>query len=90
MEQDMTEHNDWVGDVLGAQPAPAMPAEVQARIEQALTAEAQRRRNGELAAEIKQGYDEVAARSALGSFGANAPSHFDKVGLGLSEQSAKI
>ncbi|CAI9403834.1 MULTISPECIES: hypothetical protein [Aestuariimicrobium] len=81
----MSTNADWVGEVLGAEPTPAMPDEVQARIVAALRDEVAHRNAGELAAEAKQAFDEVDRRSSLGSFSPNPPSHYDKPGLGMRE-----
>lgn len=54
-------------------PAPAMPAEVAARMQQAIAVEARRRERGEHTAE-QQAAEAARAKANIGSFGENLPS----------------
>ena len=84
----MNATSDWVSEVLREEPDPTIPPDVTARITDALRAEVEHRAAGDLAADAKQAFDEVERRSSLGSFGTNAPAHYDRSGLGMRETTA--
>ncbi|MEL4356452.1 MULTISPECIES: hypothetical protein [unclassified Luteococcus] len=75
----------WVADLLRCEPAPSMPPEVQARLEQVLADEQRLREAGELPdrteAEELLRLEECTNR---GSFGPNAPASYSPDGLGLT------
>lgn len=79
----MSENADWVSAVLGSQPDPVLPEAVATRIEAALAEEVTRRSDGVAADENCRAVNELHQRSSQGSFGTNAPSHFDRPGLGI-------
>ncbi|MGD8214087.1 hypothetical protein [Aestuariimicrobium sp. Y1814] len=78
------ENHDWVSDMLSAEVDVAMPEWVSERIETALAAEVARRATTDAADEAKRSYLEMQTRSALGTFGGNAPAHYDPSGVGIS------
>ncbi len=72
---------DWVTGLLAAQPSPAAPDDVVGRVLGALAEEQSLR---EAAGRAKtDSLGELLRRSDNGTFGANAPAHYTKKGLGL-------
>lgn len=75
----------WVATLLRAEPTPAMPPEVQARLEEVIAREQEVREAGDL----PEGTDadqlvQLQERTSLGSFGPNAPASYSPDGLGLT------
>lgn len=68
-----------VPDLLRNVPPEPMPSEVAARLDDVLAAEVQRRKSGIDQAEHEAEATAAAARTALGSFGANLPDLGNKV-----------
>lgn len=62
-----------VPDVLSNAAPPPMPADVAARLQAVIASEVQRRNTGEEQAELEAESAAAAARTALGTFGANLP-----------------
>lgn len=83
-----TSSTDWVSEELGRAPQPEMPEWVARQLDAVIASEVARWQRGETAADSKADYDEIKARSDLGTFGKNVPTHFDKSGLGLSDRYA--
>lgn len=81
-----SDHQDeWVSDLLADQGPVAIPESVSARIEDALLAGAEMRRANSDVDEAKRSYLEMRQRSALGTWGENAPAQYDKQGLGIEQ-----
>ncbi|MEL4504819.1 hypothetical protein AAEX63_08275 [Luteococcus sp. H138] len=75
----------WVATLLGSEPTPTMPPEVLARLDEAIAQEQEIREAGDFpevscATELIQ----LEERTALGSFGPNAPTRYSPDGLGLT------
>lgn len=77
------EFHEWVSTLLGASATVEMPEHIAARLEDALTGEAQQRLTHASLDDAKRSYLEMRRRSAVGTFGENAPSHYDKIGVGI-------
>lgn len=78
-----TSSDEWVSKELGHLPQPAMPEGVVSRLDAVIADELARRKRGDLAAEAVRDKAEIIRRSSPGTYGNNAPTHFDKQGLGL-------
>lgn len=75
----------WVADAIAQAPELVVPPAVAARLDAVLAAEHQRRSDGITVRETAAAFDELGKQSDLGRFGPNPPSHYDRHGLGLSE-----
>lgn len=80
----MSDDVTWVTRTLAGAPSPAMPPDVAARIEAALAAEQSARElpHDSLADEISHEFEHS---TRTGLYGANGPTHYDKVGIGIVE-----
>ncbi|MGD7732402.1 hypothetical protein ACQCX5_05490 [Propionibacteriaceae bacterium G57] len=76
-----------VSQWLSERSAVEMPDAVAERIERAIAAEAATRDAGAALESTKRSYLELETRSDLGTFGKNAPTRYDRNGIGISEQS---
>ena len=77
------QNHEWVTNLLSASADVAMPEHIAERIEAALQAQAQQRVADASVDEAKRSYLEMGRRSALGTFGENVPSHYDRSGVGI-------
>lgn len=77
--------DDFVSHALRRLPEPPMPDWVEGRLSAVFATEVARRNRGDAALEAEQHDVEIAQRGSLGTYGVNAPTHFDKAGLGLVE-----
>ena len=77
------DNHDWISEVLSADADVEMPEHIATQITDALQSEAQQRAVDASLDEAKRSYLEMGRRSALGTFGENAPAHYDRSGVGI-------
>ena len=77
------ENHEWITHLLNASADVEMPEHLAARLEEALALESQQRAADASLDEAKRSFLEMGRRSALGTFGENAPSRYDRSGVGI-------
>lgn len=77
------ESHEWVSELLSASADVQMPERFAARIEDALLGEVHQRAAHATLDEAKRSYLEMERQSALGTYGENAPRHYDPSGVGI-------
>lgn len=77
----------WVSELLASQDPPAAPDDV---VDSVLAAIRREQATREQAGRAKRDpLDELLGRTSTGTFGANAPSHYDKKGLGMGHKARR-